>query len=153
MPSQTASPFPPTSQNCDSERPGQAVLSLGASGQEKRRAFERTHGNPDLVLKPKMRHVTSTSELVPSCYNLLHGDIPPHMETVSLATYQHQFKRTLLITGKYKQLIFAYLNRIKRNYVRVAKSLYISRKAGILVNYTRQPECAFCIRANNYVIV
>ena len=92
VPSPTASLYPPTSQNCDSERPGQAVLSLGASGQAKSRAFQRTQGNPELVLKPKMRHVTSMSELVPSCYSPLDGDIPPHMETVSMATYQHQFK-------------------------------------------------------------
>ena len=76
----------------DPERPGQAVLPLGASGQAKSRAFQRTQGNSDLVLKPKMRHVTSTSEPLPSCYCPLDGDTPPHRETVSMTTYQNKSK-------------------------------------------------------------
>lgn len=151
VPSPTASPFPPTSQNRDSERPGQAVLSLGASGQAKRRGFERTHSNPDLVLKPKMRHVTSTSELVPSCYNPLHGDIPPHMETVSLATQQHQFKRTLLITGKYKQLIFAVVCILLKS--KLLKLFAILRNDGKFQVHIRCKTSSFVLKNGQVVIL
>lgn len=47
------------------------------------------------------------SRFLPVTVHLM-GTPLPHRETVSMTTYQHQFKRTLLIvTGQYKQLIFA----------------------------------------------
>lgn len=73
------------------------------------------------------------------------------METVSLATYQHQFKRTLLITGKYKQLIFAVVCILLKS--KLLKLFAILRNDGKFQVYIRCKTSSFVLKNGQVVIL